>query len=119
MSHGSLIKFPELSTPPVEGPPAGWTIVAGDPIAQSWRLYTGENERQLAGQWRCTPGTFRVSYSKWEYCHVLSGMCVITRDGGTAVQLTAGDSFIVEKGFEGTWEVIETMEKHFVFVAEA
>lgn len=118
MSQSSLYKFSDLSEPPAQGPPAGWTVLSGTPTAQSRRLYTSQNGRQLAGHWRCTPGAFRVSYSKWEYCHVLSGQCVITRDGGTAVKLAAGDSFIVEKGFEGTWEVVETMEKHFVFVTD-
>ena len=32
-----------------------------------------------------------------------------------ALQLVAGDIFVVEPGMKGTWEVVETVRKYFVF----
>lgn len=119
MSSDHLTKFPINFGEPLVGPPAGWTVLNGEPVAEAWRVYTSGDGRKLSGLWRCSMGGFRVSYDKWEFCHMLTGQCVITPDGGDPVTLRSGDSFVLDKGFTGTWDVIEPMEKHFVFVAEA
>jgi uncharacterized cupin superfamily protein len=118
MSQNLLTKFPRVEGNPNPAIPTGWTILSGAPIAQGWRFYASADEKKLAGNWRCSVGAFRVNYAKWEFCHILSGKCVITRDGGEPIKLGAGDSFVIEKGFVGIWEVIEAMEKRFVFVAD-
>lgn len=41
---------------------------------------------------------------------------MITADGRDPVHLRAGDIFIVEPGTKGTWEVLETIRKYYVFV---
>ena len=33
------------------------------------------------GLWQSTPGKWRVSYSEWEYFHILSGISILTGDG--------------------------------------
>jgi hypothetical protein len=38
----------------------------------------------------------------------------VTRDGGRQEILVAGDTFIIEPGFTGTWETVETTRKVFV-----
>ena len=38
----------------------------------------------------------------------------MTEDGGEAVHLRAGDSYILRPGFKGTWEVLETTRKDYV-----
>jgi uncharacterized protein len=119
MSQIELKKLPDPVGEPVAGPPAGWTVIGGEPLARSWRSYTSSDGRKLAGFWRCSKGKFRVAYEKWEFCHMVEGRCVITRDGGNPVDLKAGDSFVLEAGFSGTWEIIEAMAKHFVFVGNA
>ena len=43
------------------------------------------------------------------------GYCVITPDGMEPIHLRAGDIFVVEPGMKGTWEVVETVRKYFVF----
>lgn len=53
--------------------------------------------------------------NKWEYCHFQEGYCVITPDGLAPIHLRAGDIFVVEPGMKGTWEVVETVRKYFVF----
>ncbi len=110
-----FIKFPSPPVEPAAGLPAGWTIVAGEPVARGARHYTADDGSALAGWWSCTPGSFSVVYDKWEFCHMLSGRCTITPKGGAPVDLGPGDGFILEPGFEGTWTVHETMTKHFVF----
>ncbi len=36
-------------------------------------------------------------------------------DGGEPIHLKAGDIFVIEPGMKGTWEVVETVRKYFVF----
>ena len=38
-----------------------------------------------------------------------------TPDGLEPIHLKAGDIFVVEPGMKGTWEVVETVRKYFVF----
>ena len=55
-----------------------------------------------------------MDYQVWEFCHIVSGRCVITPEGRAAVTFGPGDSFICEKGLKGTWQILEEMTKHFV-----
>ena len=64
--------------------------------------------------WESTPGKWRISYDEWEFCHILSGVSVITEDGGEARTVKAGDAFVLRPGFKGTWEVVETTRKEYV-----
>jgi uncharacterized cupin superfamily protein len=45
---------------------------------------------------------------------MISGRCIVTGDDGTKIQAGPGDAFVIEPGFNGTWEVLETMRKHWV-----
>ena len=112
---GTLTPFPADPGEPRIGPPAGWTVLHGNPVARAWRHYTSADGGLFAGTWECTPGSFAVVYDKWEFCEVLSGRCRITPRGGAPVMLEAGAAFVLEPGFSGTWDVLETMRKHFVF----
>ncbi|MBT2186033.1 cupin domain-containing protein [Sphingobium nicotianae] len=116
MTDSDLFKFERVLNEPSVGAPAGWTIVEGSPVASAWRQHLTEGNRTISGVWSCTRGAFSVSYDKHEFCHILSGACRITRDGGEPVTLGTGDSFIVEAGFKGRWEVLTDMTKHFMFV---
>jgi uncharacterized protein len=93
--------------------PSPQKILAGDPVHTTWNME--ERDGGLyAGIWQSTPGTWRISYDEWEFCHILSGVSVICEDGGEAVTVLAGDSFILRPGFKGTWQVIETTKKEYV-----
>ena len=60
-------------------------------------------------------GKFEVNCQKWEFCHFLDGYGIITPEGEQAMHLKAGDVFVIEPGMNGTWEVVETVRKYFVF----
>jgi uncharacterized protein len=87
-------------------------VVAGDPVHTTWNIE--ERDGLYCGIWQSTPGKWHVSYDEWEYCRILEGISVITEDGGSAVTVRAGNSFILRPGFKGTWEVIETTRKDYV-----
>ncbi len=97
----------EESAPPAD------RVLSGDPTFRTWNV-----EEQpgglYAGLWEATPGTWRIAYDEWEFCHILSGVSVVTEEGGDARRVQSGDSFILRPGFRGTWEVIETTQKAYV-----
>ena len=87
-------------------------VTRGDPVHMLWPL---EDDGSLfCGLWQSTPGAWRVSYSEWEYCHILSGHSVLTEDGRESVILRAGDSIVIRPGFTGIWDVVETTLKDYV-----
>lgn len=94
------------------GAPAADRLIAGSPRFTTWLLE--ERDGLYAGIWRSTPGKWRIAYSEWEYCRILSGLSVITEDGGAARIVRTGDSFVLRPGFAGTWEVVEATVKDFV-----
>jgi uncharacterized cupin superfamily protein len=75
---------------------------------------TPQADRLISGVWESTPGKWRIAYDEWEFCSILSGVSTITEDGGEAVTIRAGETFILRPGFKGTWEVTETTRKLYV-----
>ena len=99
-------------TSPTTSRPAPEKVIAGDPVFTSWDIE--ERDGLYAGLWQSTPGLWRIAYEEWEYCHILSGHSILTGDGGRVMSLRAGDSIVIEPGFRGVWEVIETTRKDYV-----
>ena len=98
---------------PEAGAPAPERLIAGDPRCST--LNQAERDGGLyAGLWESTPGKWRIEYDEWEFCHILSGVSVITEDNGEAHTVRAGDSFVLRPGFKGSWEVVETTLKEYV-----
>jgi len=108
-----VISLDIASIEPEIGAPAADRVIAGAPSFKTWNV----DERPgglYAGVWESTPGKWRIEYDEWEYCRILSGASIITEEGGAARRVETGDSFIIEPGFRGTWEVVETTRKEYV-----
>jgi len=54
-----------------------------------------------------------------EYCHITKGRARLTASNGDVIEVQTGDGFVIPNGFEGVWEVLEDMEKHYVIVLPA
>ena len=98
---------------PEEGAPAEGRLVSGNPKFRSWNIEDVDGGL-FAGIWESTPGKWRIEYDEWEFCHILSGVSVITEDGGEPRTVKTGDRFVIRPGFKGSWEVIETTRKDYV-----
>ena len=112
-----FVSFPlsDLETRPFEtGAPATGRQISGAPQFRTWTFEETGDGKLFAGVWESTPGKWRIVYDEWEYCSILSGVSVITREGGAPHRVAAGDAFVLQPGFEGTWEVVETTRKLFV-----
>ena len=82
------------------GAPAPDRLISGDPKFRTWNVE--ERDGGLyAGIWEATPGKWRIVYDEWEFCHILSGVSVVTEDGGEARTVRAGDSFVLEARLQG------------------
>jgi uncharacterized cupin superfamily protein len=101
------------SIEPEAGAPAADRVISGTPAFRTWNVEEAEGGL-YAGIWEATPGKWRIEYDEWEFCHILSGVSVVTEEGGTARTVKAGDGFVLRPGFKGTWEVIETTRKEYV-----
>jgi uncharacterized cupin superfamily protein len=99
---------------PEHGAPAPDRLVSGSPAFETWSTYESADGKYFTGQWRATPGCWGITYTEWEYCEMLEGVSIITRAGGEPQLFKAGDRFVLEPGFEGTWEVLETTLKRYV-----
>lgn len=97
---------------PIREPVAAERLIEGAPITETIVDY--ERGGLFAGEWTAGVGAWRVRYDEWEFCHILSGACELAPDGGAPRLYRAGDSFVIEPGFEGVWRVLEPMRKKFV-----
>jgi uncharacterized protein len=97
---------------PEESRPDPGKVLAHDPVHTTWNIE--DRDGLYCGIWQSTPGKWRISYDEWEFCHILSGVSIVTEEGGEERRVSAGDSFLLRPGFRGTWEVIETTRKEYV-----
>jgi uncharacterized cupin superfamily protein len=113
MSASNFLSLDAKSVEAEAGAPAADRLISGDPQFRTWNIE--ERDGGLyAGIWESTPGKWRIEYDEWEFCHILSGVSVITEEGGEARIVQAGDSFLLRPGFKGSWEVLETTRKEYV-----
>ena len=101
------------SLEPEPGAPAPERVISGSPEFRTWNVEEAEGGL-YAGIWESSPGKWRIEYDEWEFCHILSGVSVITEEGGGSVTVRAGTAFVLRPGFKGTWEVLETTRKEYV-----
>lgn len=109
----ALISFDLAGIAPEEGAPDPAKVTQGSPRHRTWNLEETA-DGLFAGVWESTPGEWRIDYTEWEFCHILSGVSVLVEEGGEAVTYRAGDSFVIRPGFRGRWRVVETTVKHYV-----
>lgn len=93
----------------------GWVVTEGSPKMKTWVLHTSAAGDMASGIWECTVGSYHATYTAYEYVVLIEGRITITPDGGTPVTVKAGDAFVVEPTFKGTWKIEENVRKHFDF----
>ncbi|HQT65380.1 MAG: hypothetical protein B7Z75_01490 [Acidocella sp. 20-57-95] len=102
--------LPDIAAEPI----AADKLISGAPRTRTWVQYEEPGGKLAAGQWEASIGKWRIAYSEWEYVVMIAGRCVVSGDDGSVINAGPGDSFVIEPGFTGTWEVLEAMRKHWV-----
>lgn len=95
----------------------------GNPLRQTWNLVDTALPpgRLYAGVWRCEPGRWRIAMgpNEHELFTVLSGRCRIHAPDGSFVEAGPGEAIVLPAGFEGSFEVTETLTKTYAIVDSA
>lgn len=80
-------------------------------------LYTSLDKKFEVDIWQSGPGTFTVQdYPHDEYCMVLEGHLITTTKDGHKQSFGPGDSFVIPKGWAGTWNMTDHFKKEGVNV---
>jgi len=69
------------------------------------------------GTWGCGVSKFPWTYDQSESCYLLAGKVTVTPDDKSLkpAEFGKGDFVTFPAGMNCTWEVSETVEKHFMF----
>jgi uncharacterized protein len=94
-------------------------LLSGKYKTNWWNHFTGESDRLHCGIWESTPGKVEISYDEWEFCHIISGEVILQRKGGKKMRFKKGDAFVIPAGFNGTWETVKKVRKHYVILLSA
>ncbi|GAB2215562.1 hypothetical protein Droror1_Dr00019950 [Drosera rotundifolia] len=71
---------------------------------------------KLWPKWGCPPSKFPWTYSDKETCYLLKGKVKVTPAGSTeSIEIQAGDLVVFPEGMSCTWDVSETVDKHYKF----
>ena len=108
-----VFRFPAPGSEPRLTDLDGWTKIEGNPTMKTWVQHTSLDGSVISGTWEATPGTWATTYKFYEFVHLIEGQITITADGAAPVILRAGDAFVVEPGFTGTWAIEAPVRKHF------
>jgi uncharacterized cupin superfamily protein len=77
--------------------------------------YESAKDAFVVGLWASEPGVLQTdAYPHDEYCLVLEGTLVVTNRSGTKDEFKPGDSFVIPKGWAGTWDMKTKFKKQYV-----
>lgn len=93
-------------------------LVSGNPRRETWPLYETADGVTSVGIWACEVGMWRIVFApnKEEYFFVLEGHVRLHDLDGKVVDVRAGEGAVIPSGFEGAFEVVAPVRKHFVVV---
>ncbi|MCX9155667.1 cupin domain-containing protein [Niveibacterium sp. 24ML] len=114
----ALIHFSDSLPAPSPDRPRPDRLIHGNPARLTWTLHESADGLTSAGIWACEPGAWRIAFAagKEEYFHVLEGRLRIADTAGHTREYGPGDAGLIPAGFEGSFEVIEAVRKHFVVI---
>jgi uncharacterized protein len=76
--------------------------------------YRSENRKVSIGLWQSEPGILQTEgYPHNEYCLVLEGHLIITNRSGRREEFEPGDTFVIPKGWAGTWNMTARFKKQY------
>jgi uncharacterized cupin superfamily protein len=117
----AIVQFDQPDEPGVIDHPRPDRLEQGNPRRETWALYESADGQTTAGIWACEVGRWRIVFpaGKEEYFFVLEGHVRLHDKVGTYVDVLAGQGAVIPAGFEGAFEVITPVRKHFVVVDRA
>ena len=77
-------------------------------------LYKGPGNQPETGIWVCTPGRWRLSIPRVEFCHFVAGRATYRSDDGEVIEVTPGTAVAFPAGWTGECIVHETMRNIYM-----
>lgn len=106
------------SIPPsagIKSTAAAEIMLAGNPETLSWPVFDSSDGKVNIGFWECEPyRKIKQSPNKVEYVYLLEGEVKLTDKQGNSKCFKTGQAFVIEPGFDGVWESIGKVRKHYV-----
>lgn len=65
--------------------------------------------------WSKEASTFDWTYDAEELCYILEGEAMVTPTDSEPVRIQRGDLVSFPAGINCTWQIIEDIEKHYIF----
>jgi uncharacterized protein len=86
-------------------------------ISQPDRTFLDQKGVWDWGTWGCSASTFPWTYDSSESCYLLQGKVIVTPSDGRQPPVTfgKGDFVTFPAGMSCTWEVVEAVQKHYMF----
>lgn len=91
----------------------GAVTVHGDPRASGKTVFETEDSKITGGIWKCSPGTFDLTFTWDEMALLLEGELIIEEFSDRKVQILPGDFFFVPRGAKTRWVVVKPLKKLF------
>lgn len=76
-------------------------------------VHKGPDNRPEIGIWVCTPGHWRLSIPRDEFCHFVAGRATYRSDAGEVIEITPRTAVFFPAGWTGTCEVHETIRNTY------
>jgi uncharacterized cupin superfamily protein len=114
-----LIKLTaEPAGAPAHDRPKPERLVQGNPLRETWNLVQANlpSGEVFCGVWRCEPGRWRIAMGKTEreLFTVIAGRCRVHDKHGGFEAVGPGEGLYMPPGFEGEFEVLETLTKSYM-----
>lgn len=100
------------------------SVVPADAVLSGAANETGEvhmaaiDGKVTIGTWECTPYAEELSCPDFsEYSTILKGKVALTNPDGQVEIFETGDSYVLPVGWQGRFEVLETLRKIYVICA--
>ena len=81
-------------------------------------VHKGPDNRPECGIWVCTPGRWRLSIPRDEFCHFVSGRATYRSDAGEVVEVDGPTAVLFPAGWSGECAVHETMRNVYMLAAD-
>ncbi|KAA2314269.1 cupin domain-containing protein [Puniceibacterium sp. HSS470] len=89
-------------------------MIAGQSHNTGRLLFKGPNNSPETGIWVCTPGTWRLSIPRDEFCHFTAGRATYTSDDGEVIEVTPGTCVLFPAGWTGQAQIHQTIRNIFM-----
>ncbi len=119
-SPPSIVRLDAPAHEPVFDRPRPDRLEHGNPLRQTWTLYESAPLGTSVGIWACEVGRWRIVFPahKAEYFFVLEGHVRLHDSQGGFTDVRAGEGAVIPAGFEGAFEVLAPVRKHFVVIEQ-